>query len=65
MSRRSPTRRGFLRADLDTETTAFAINAMIFEGARRCLKDPDPRASAARWTEAVAELMLRGMRQEP
>jgi AcrR family transcriptional regulator len=54
-------RRGFLRRDLDTETSAFAINAMIFEGARRCLRAPDPDASAGRWIAAVRELMLRGM----
>lgn len=58
-------RRGFLRADLDTEITALAINAMILEGARRCIRDPAPEAAAERWTEAVLALMLQGMGQEP
>lgn len=55
--------KGFLRADLDTATTAFAINAMIFEGARRVMRADDRAGLSKKWTEAVADLMLEGMKR--
>jgi AcrR family transcriptional regulator len=54
--------KGFLRADLDSEVTARAINAMIFESINHIAKDEDGRAMGRRWQEAIVRLMLDGMR---
>lgn len=53
--------KGFLRSDLDTEVTARAINAMIFEGARRVIKAKAPEQEVDRWIDGVSKLMLDGM----
>jgi AcrR family transcriptional regulator len=58
---RNGMKKGFLRPDLDASTTALAINAMIFEGARRVLRADDPEANATIWIDAVRRLMLDGM----
>lgn len=57
--------RGFLRADLDTETTALAVNAMIFEGVRQLSAAKDTEAGRARWAKAVIAMMFDGIRQAP
>ena len=54
--------KGFLRGNLDTATTAFAINAIIFEGARRVMRADDREALANKWIESVTDLMLQGMK---
>ena len=53
--------RGFLRAGLDAETTALAVNAMIFEGVRHIAVADDVEKAAARWTAAVIALMFDGV----
>lgn len=55
-------RRGFLRADLDTEISARAINAMIFESIEQVSKSESPRATGERWRAAIIALMIDGMR---
>ncbi|MBK6518349.1 MAG: TetR/AcrR family transcriptional regulator [Polyangiaceae bacterium] len=57
--------RGFLRGDLDTEITARAINAMIFEGIEQVSNSRSPRVLGERWRKAVIRLMLDGMRAAP
>jgi AcrR family transcriptional regulator len=57
--------RGFLRADLDTETTALAVNAMIFEGVRHVAIAGDPEAGRARWSKAVIAMMFSGIAAQP
>ena len=53
--------RGFLRADLDTETTALAVNATIFEGVRQVAIAQDAEAGRQRWSKAVIEMMFSGI----
>ncbi|MEZ6186159.1 MAG: TetR/AcrR family transcriptional regulator [Planctomycetota bacterium] len=55
--------KGYLRADLDTATTAQALNAMTFEGARRVVRADDPVAACARWKRAVTQLLFEGIAQ--
>ena len=55
--------RGFLRKDLDVEVTAMAINAMIFEGARQVVRKPYGPPRGDGWIEAVADLVIRGVRK--
>ena len=57
--------KGFLRGDLDTEITARAINAMIFEGIEQVSNSRSPRVLGERWRKAVIRLMLDGMRAAP
>ena len=54
-------RKGFLRADLDTEIASKAINAVIFEGAKQVLRAPDAEAEARRWVQHGVRLMLEGV----
>ena len=53
--------KGFLRGDLDVEITAEMLVALIFEGSRSALFDPDP-ARRVRWKEAGMALMFDGIR---
>jgi AcrR family transcriptional regulator len=53
--------RGFLRAGLDTDITAKALVALMFEGTRRALRDPDPGAASERWIAAGTALMFDGV----
>jgi hypothetical protein len=55
--------RGFLRADLDAEVTARAINAMILASLEDVVRSDDPRLREQRWQQAVIRLMLDGMRR--
>jgi AcrR family transcriptional regulator len=54
--------RGFLRGDLDVETTARIVNGMIFEGAAQVTRSEDPRPLRDRWIRAVITLMFDGIR---
>ena len=54
-------RRGFLRADLDVEVTAQALNALIFEGTRRAVMAPQPTDMRRRWIAAGTALMYDGI----
>ena len=54
--------KGFLRPDLDVESTAQALVALIFEGARRCLLEQDADARA-RWIDAGMKLMFHGIKR--
>lgn len=54
-------RKGFLRADLDTEIASKAINAVIFEGAKQVLRAADAEAEAKRWVRHGVGLMLEGV----
>lgn len=51
----------FLRNDLDTATTARAINAMIFECVRRAASAHDSKKTAKVWTRAVVNLLFDGI----
>jgi AcrR family transcriptional regulator len=53
--------RGFLRADLDSELTALAINALTFEAGRRIVRSGDAAAARERWLAAVTGLIFDGI----
>jgi AcrR family transcriptional regulator len=53
--------KGFLRHDLDVDTTARVINGMIFEGAAQVSRTEDPRPLRDRWIRAVVTLLFDGM----
>lgn len=54
-------REGFLREDIPIEETALAVNAMILEGARRIMLSKNKAKAKRLWTDAVLNLMLRGI----
>jgi AcrR family transcriptional regulator len=54
-------KRGFLRADLDIEYTALAINALTFEAGRRIVRSGDAAAARERWLAAVTGLIFDGI----
>jgi AcrR family transcriptional regulator len=56
--------KGFLRADLDVETTARVINGMIFEGAAQVSRVDDPGPLRERWIAAVVTLMFEGLARQ-
>jgi AcrR family transcriptional regulator len=53
--------KGFLASDLDTEVTALAINALIFEGGRRVVRAADREAARGRWLKSLISLIFRGI----
>jgi AcrR family transcriptional regulator len=53
--------KGFLRPDLDVETTARVVNGMIFEGAAQVTRTDDPRPLRERWIRAVVTLIFDGI----
>jgi AcrR family transcriptional regulator len=53
--------KGFLRKDLVIEETAFALNAVLLEGARRISLSEEPEKAFEKWTKALVDLMLDGM----
>jgi AcrR family transcriptional regulator len=53
--------KGFLRHDLDVDTTARVINGMIFEGAAQVSRTEDPRPLRERWIRAAVALIFDGM----
>ena len=54
-------RRGFLRADLDSEVTAKAINGMILPGLLDSVRGKVPPSERERYIQAAIELILRGI----
>jgi AcrR family transcriptional regulator len=53
-------RKGFLRSDLRIKETAYAFNAVVFEGARRIAQSKDKAQARKYWTKAIVDLMIRG-----
>ncbi|MDP8257714.1 MAG: TetR/AcrR family transcriptional regulator [Candidatus Alcyoniella australis] len=53
--------KGFLRPDLDTRVTAQAINAMIFEAAKRLSGSPNRQRDKGPWLEALIRMMFDGI----
>ncbi len=53
--------RGFLRAGLDTEITALAINSMIFEGVRHVAGAGESTVVLERWIAASTALLFEGI----
>ena len=59
---RNGIREGFLRPDINTREASLAINAMIFEAARRLALSPEPNDEMkAVWFETVVGLLLDGL----
>lgn len=54
-------RRGFLRADLDTDIASRAVNAVIFEGVKQILGAANAEQEAERWVEHGVQMMLLGV----
>lgn len=52
---------GFLRRDLDCESTGHAIVGMIMAGIMRFLTVPDDTDALARYGEAIVDLIVTGM----
>ena len=52
--------KGFLRTDLDIDTAARVINAMIFEGAAEVSRLVDPTPLRDRWINTVMMLLFEG-----
>ena len=56
--------KGFLRPDLDIDTTARVVNGMIFEGAAQVTRTEDPRPLRERWIRAVVTLLFDGIAKQ-
>lgn len=54
--------KGFLRPELDTQVTALAINALIFEGGRRVVRSKDRAEAKKRWLAGLTALIFDGIR---
>lgn len=54
-------KKGFLRADMDTQLIARAVNAVIFEGMREISLSKDPQAESQRWIRQGVPQMLYGV----
>lgn len=58
--------RGFLRPDIHTHETALAINAMLFEAARRLAESGDMSEEAkTAWSDTVTGFIIRGLAATP
>jgi AcrR family transcriptional regulator len=58
--------KGFLRQDIRTWETALALNAMLFEAAKRLSRVPGSRQNAKQvWFDTVIGLMLDGLAARP
>ena len=53
--------KGFLRAEVDPEVIGLALNGVIFAGAARLLRSPDPAGERDRWVASVLTLMFEGL----
>lgn len=55
--------KGYMRADLDVPVTARALMAMVFEGCRQVMREPDqdPEQASRRWIAAVMAIILDGI----
>lgn len=61
---RNGVEKGFLRADLDTEITAKALNGMIIASGMSLLSAKDPAAERDRWISAGMRVMFEGIRAD-
>jgi AcrR family transcriptional regulator len=52
--------KGFLRPDIEIRETAYAFNALVFEGARRIMQSKDKKRTKKIWMKAVVDLMIKG-----
>jgi AcrR family transcriptional regulator len=52
--------KGFLRPDLEVRETAYAFNAVIFEGARRIMLSKDKKRAKRTWTKVIVDLTIKG-----
>ncbi|WP_158886717.1 TetR/AcrR family transcriptional regulator [Amycolatopsis anabasis] len=59
---RNGVEKGFLRADLDTEVTAQALNGVIISCGLSLLTAKDPAAERDRWINAGTRVMFDGIR---
>ena len=57
-------KKGFLRANLDIDTTAQALVGLIFEGTRRAVAEDAPRETWERWIDAGVALMFEASRPD-
>ncbi len=53
--------KGYMRSDLDVEVTARALMAMVFEGCRQVMREPDPATASRRWIATVTGIILGGV----
>ncbi|HYX32435.1 MAG TPA: TetR/AcrR family transcriptional regulator [Oligoflexus sp.] len=53
--------RGYLRADIDTETAASAINMMLFEAMKSVLRSEQPELEYAKWKRVVPIMIIDGL----
>jgi AcrR family transcriptional regulator len=52
--------KGFLRPDIEIRETAYAFNAVVFEGARRIVLSKDKKRVKRVWMKAIVDLMIKG-----
>jgi AcrR family transcriptional regulator len=57
-------KKGFLRPDIQVKESAYAFNALVFEGARRIVQSEDKRKAKRYWTKAIVDLMVKGTAQQ-
>lgn len=53
--------KGYLRANIDTETAAAAINMMLFEAMKSVLRSPQPELEYAKWKRVVPMMIIDGL----
>jgi AcrR family transcriptional regulator len=52
--------KGILRPDIEIRETAYAFNALVFEGARRIVQSKDKKRAKKIWMKAIVDLMIKG-----
>lgn len=50
----------YLRAKLDTEVAAQAVNAVLFEAMKAVLRDKEPRLALERWKHCLSSMIIGG-----
>ena len=53
-------KKGILRPDIEIRETAYAFNALVFEGARRVVMSKDKKRAKRIWMKAIVDLMIKG-----
>jgi AcrR family transcriptional regulator len=53
-------KKGFLRPDIEIKETAYAFNALVFEGVRRIMLAENKKRAKETWTKAIVDLMIKG-----
>ncbi len=53
--------KGYLRHDIDTDTAAAAIIAMLFEAMKSVLGSPEPELEFPRWQRVVSSMIIDGL----